>query len=189
VATIAVPGCGSDDCPECSRDLAQYIFKYKIKNRQSTDMMIRLCERAHHSGIGEDGFYAPYAALTTRAITLVPDSKFLSYVVFSSIITYSNRYTVIRRSSSHRRGQNQLPCNHATGRSQAFRDCFPLRTWRTRIQWLAGHPAYRGPSHYFRCQTRTPRRGKEDWCTRRRYCSCWDISARLRARKLFGRED
>lgn len=117
MATIAVPGCGSDDCPECSRDLAQYIVKYKFKKRQSTDMMIRLCERAHHSGIGEDGFYAPYAALTTRAITLVPDSKFLPYLFISSITTYSNRYIVIRRSSSHRRGQNQLPCNHATRRS------------------------------------------------------------------------
>jgi propanol-preferring alcohol dehydrogenase len=44
-------------------------------------MGIILCERAHHSGIGEDGFYAPYAALSTRAISLVPDSKFLSNFV------------------------------------------------------------------------------------------------------------
>ncbi|KAK5203003.1 hypothetical protein LTR96_011108 [Exophiala xenobiotica] len=56
VASIAVPGCGEDDCPECSRDLAQ------------------LCERAHHAGIGQDGFYAPYATLDIRAIAKVPDN-------------------------------------------------------------------------------------------------------------------
>ncbi|KAL4889858.1 chaperonin 10-like protein [Aspergillus ambiguus] len=55
IATIAVPGCGLDGCPECSRDLAQ------------------LCERAHHAGIGQDGFYAPYAALDIRAVVRVPD--------------------------------------------------------------------------------------------------------------------
>lgn len=57
MATIAVPGCGSDDCPECTRDLAQ------------------LCERAHHAGIGQDGFYAPYAALDIRAVVRVPDGS------------------------------------------------------------------------------------------------------------------
>lgn len=74
--------------------------------RHSSNMMIRLCERAHHSGIGEDGFYTPYAALTTRAITLVPDSKLLSYVYVTSLVAYGNRYTIIRRSRSHRRRQN-----------------------------------------------------------------------------------
>ncbi|KAF4447333.1 hypothetical protein F53441_9130 [Fusarium austroafricanum] len=55
VALHAVPGCGAVDCPECSRDLAQ------------------LCERGHHSGIGQDGFYAPYAAVDIRAAVKVPD--------------------------------------------------------------------------------------------------------------------
>lgn len=50
----AVPGCGGADCSECSRDLAQ------------------LCERGHHSGIGQDGFYAPYAAIDVRGLVLVP---------------------------------------------------------------------------------------------------------------------
>ncbi|KAM0287063.1 hypothetical protein ACHAPQ_008641 [Fusarium lateritium] len=54
VALHAVPGCGQDDCPECSRDLSQ------------------LCERGHHSGIGQDGFYAPYAAVNIRAAVKVP---------------------------------------------------------------------------------------------------------------------
>ncbi|KAH7248531.1 chaperonin 10-like protein [Fusarium redolens] len=55
VALHAVPGCGQDDCPECSRDLAQ------------------LCERGHHSGIGQDGFYAPYTAVDIRAAVKVPE--------------------------------------------------------------------------------------------------------------------
>lgn len=55
VALHAVPGCGQDDCPECSRDLSQ------------------LCERGHHSGIGQDGFYAPFTAVDIRAAVKVPE--------------------------------------------------------------------------------------------------------------------
>lgn len=55
VALHAVPGCGKPECPECSRDLSQ------------------LCESCHHSGIGQDGFYAPYAAVDLRALVLVPE--------------------------------------------------------------------------------------------------------------------
>ncbi|KAK4120123.1 N-benzyl-3-pyrrolidinol dehydrogenase [Parathielavia appendiculata] len=54
VALHAVPGCRQADCPECSRDLSQ------------------ICERGHHSGIGQDGFHAPYAALDIRGAVLVP---------------------------------------------------------------------------------------------------------------------
>ncbi|WAO97396.1 PKS-ER domain-containing protein [Fusarium falciforme] len=54
VALHAVPGCGRHDCPECSRDLSQ------------------LCEKGHHSGIGQDGFYAPYAAVDIRGVVKVP---------------------------------------------------------------------------------------------------------------------
>lgn len=50
----AVPGCGEADCSECSRDLAQ------------------LCERGRHSGIGQDGFYAPYASIDVRGLVPVP---------------------------------------------------------------------------------------------------------------------
>lgn len=50
----AVPGCGGADCNECSRDLAQ------------------LCEIGHHSGIGQDGFHAEYAALDVRGLIHVP---------------------------------------------------------------------------------------------------------------------
>ncbi|KFY21847.1 hypothetical protein V493_07051 [Pseudogymnoascus sp. VKM F-4281 (FW-2241)] len=54
IALDAVPGCGLDDCLECSRDLSQ------------------LCQRCHHSGIGQDGFHAPYAAIDQRGAVLVP---------------------------------------------------------------------------------------------------------------------
>lgn len=43
------------DCAECSRDLSQ------------------ICEKGHHSGIGQDGFYAPFAAVDIRSAVLVPD--------------------------------------------------------------------------------------------------------------------
>ncbi|KAF3010342.1 hypothetical protein E8E14_008261 [Neopestalotiopsis sp. 37M] len=54
VALHAVPGCAMPDCTECSRDLSQ------------------ICEKGHHSGIGQDGFYAPYAAIDIRSAVLVP---------------------------------------------------------------------------------------------------------------------
>ncbi|KAK0371273.1 AMP-binding enzyme [Colletotrichum limetticola] len=54
VALNAVPGCGASHCDECSRDLAQ------------------ICEVGHHSGIGQDGFYAPYAAIDVRGLAHVP---------------------------------------------------------------------------------------------------------------------
>lgn len=55
MALHSVPGCGAADCPECSRDLAQ------------------ICERGHHSGIGQDGYYAPYAAINIRGVVKVPE--------------------------------------------------------------------------------------------------------------------
>ncbi|OBT65157.1 hypothetical protein VE03_04797 [Pseudogymnoascus sp. 23342-1-I1] len=55
VALDAVPGCGFDDCLECSRDVSQ------------------LCLRCQHSGIGQDGFHAPYASVDQRGVVLVPE--------------------------------------------------------------------------------------------------------------------
>jgi propanol-preferring alcohol dehydrogenase len=54
IALLAVPGCGAEDCSECSRDLPQ------------------LCQTGHHSGIGQDGFYAPFAAIDIRGAVKVP---------------------------------------------------------------------------------------------------------------------
>ena len=55
VALHAVPGCAQHDCPECTRDLSQ------------------ICERGHHSGIGQDGFHAPYATIEAAAAVVVPN--------------------------------------------------------------------------------------------------------------------
>jgi len=55
VALHAVPGCGEADCTECSRDLSQ------------------ICEKGHHSGIGQDGFYAAYAVVDIRGLVAVPE--------------------------------------------------------------------------------------------------------------------
>lgn len=57
VALHAVPGCGGDECLECSRDLAQ------------------LCQKGFHSGIGQDGFYASYACVDVRGVVRVPEGK------------------------------------------------------------------------------------------------------------------
>ncbi|KAL3463558.1 chaperonin 10-like protein [Aspergillus heterothallicus] len=55
VALLAVPGCGKDTCPECSRDLSQ------------------LCPSGMHHGIGQDGFYAEYVAIDVRGAVPLPD--------------------------------------------------------------------------------------------------------------------
>ncbi|TPX07207.1 uncharacterized protein E0L32_010910 [Thyridium curvatum] len=55
VALHAVPGCGESACSECSRDLSQ------------------ICEKGHHSGIGQDGFYASYAVVDICGIVPVPE--------------------------------------------------------------------------------------------------------------------
>ncbi|PPJ49622.1 hypothetical protein CBER1_02199 [Cercospora berteroae] len=54
IAMFAVPGRGQEDCTECSRGTPQ------------------LCLHGHHSGIGQDGFFAPYATIDQRGAVLVP---------------------------------------------------------------------------------------------------------------------
>ncbi len=55
VALHSVPGCGGDSCTECTRDLPQ------------------ICEIGKHCGIGQDGYYAPYATIDVRGLVLVPE--------------------------------------------------------------------------------------------------------------------
>lgn len=57
VALHAVPGCRRLNCSECSRGLPQ------------------ICENGHHSGIGQDGFYAPYATIDIKGAVLVPQGE------------------------------------------------------------------------------------------------------------------
>ncbi|KAJ5275283.1 Short-chain dehydrogenase/reductase SDR [Penicillium chrysogenum] len=79
IATIAVPGCGSEDCAECSRDLAQ------------------LCENGHHAGIGQDGFYAPYAALDLRALVHVPEGIPSSVAAVATDAVKTSYHAIVRR--------------------------------------------------------------------------------------------
>ncbi|KAJ6190505.1 Short-chain dehydrogenase/reductase SDR [Penicillium mononematosum] len=79
IATIAVPGCGSEDCTECSRDLAQ------------------LCQNAHHAGIGQDGFYAPYAALDLRAAVHVPGGIPSSIAAVATDAVKTSYHAIVRR--------------------------------------------------------------------------------------------
>ncbi|KAJ5517045.1 hypothetical protein N7527_008605 [Penicillium freii] len=79
IATIAVPGCGLEDCAECSRDLAQ------------------LCEQAHHAGIGQDGFYAPYAALDLRAVVRVPEGIPSSVAAVATDAVKTSYHAIVRR--------------------------------------------------------------------------------------------
>ena len=60
VALHAVPGCRTLSCSECSRGLPQ------------------ICESGHHSGIGQDGFHAPYATIDIKGAVLVPQSEYAS---------------------------------------------------------------------------------------------------------------
>ncbi|KAF2207704.1 hypothetical protein CERZMDRAFT_115050 [Cercospora zeae-maydis SCOH1-5] len=54
VAMFSIPGCGQEDCAECSRGTPQ------------------LCLHCHHSGIGQDGFFAPFATIDQRGAVLIP---------------------------------------------------------------------------------------------------------------------
>ncbi|KAJ5568080.1 hypothetical protein N7450_010566 [Penicillium hetheringtonii] len=55
VALLAVPGCRSESCTECSRDLPQ------------------LCPLGMHHGIGQDGFFAEYVAVNVHAAIPLPE--------------------------------------------------------------------------------------------------------------------
>ena len=56
---LAVPGCGADDCAECTRfDVPQ------------------VCPRGHHSGIGQDGMFAPYGTIDVRGAVRVPGGQY-----------------------------------------------------------------------------------------------------------------
>lgn len=55
VALLAVPGCGEEECEECKNDLPQ------------------LCLKGYRSGIGMDGFFAPYCIIDVRGAVKVPN--------------------------------------------------------------------------------------------------------------------
>ncbi|KAF7197517.1 alcohol dehydrogenase [Pseudocercospora fuligena] len=79
IAMIGVPGCGGNDCPECSRSLPQ------------------LCATGHHSGIGQDGFFAPYASIDQRGAALVPKSIPPAIAAVATDAVLTAYHAVVRR--------------------------------------------------------------------------------------------
>ncbi|KAK5049527.1 hypothetical protein LTR84_004456 [Exophiala bonariae] len=79
IALLAVPGCGQDACVECSRDLAQ------------------LCQHGHHSGIGQDGFYAPYAAIDVRGAVPLPQNVTPSAAAVATDAVTTAYHAITRR--------------------------------------------------------------------------------------------
>ena len=55
VAINPVAGCGENECPDCKNDLMQ------------------LCERGLRHGLGHDGSFAEYVAISARSAVKVPD--------------------------------------------------------------------------------------------------------------------
>jgi alcohol dehydrogenase, propanol-preferring len=79
VALLAVPGCGENDCANCSRDMPQ------------------LCERGQHHGIGEDGFYAEYVAIDIRGCVLLPPGVDPSVAAVATDAVTTAYHGVVRR--------------------------------------------------------------------------------------------
>ncbi|KAH7135291.1 chaperonin 10-like protein [Dendryphion nanum] len=79
IALLAVPGCGAQDCEECSRDLPQ------------------LCQNGHHSGIGQDGFYAPYAVIDIRGAVKVPKGVLPSQAAVATDAVTTAYHAIHRR--------------------------------------------------------------------------------------------
>lgn len=79
VVLHAVPGCGSASCDECSRDLAQ------------------LCEKSHHSGIGQDGFHADYAVVDVRGLIPLPEGVTHAEAAVSTDAVATAYHAITRR--------------------------------------------------------------------------------------------
>ncbi|KAK3311951.1 chaperonin 10-like protein [Apodospora peruviana] len=80
VALHSVPGCGDEQtCPECSRNLAQ------------------ICETGHHSGIGQDGYYAPYAAIDVRGLVAVPEGVTPAEAAVATDAVQTAYHAIVRR--------------------------------------------------------------------------------------------
>ncbi|KAK4925501.1 hypothetical protein LTR49_007568 [Elasticomyces elasticus] len=79
VALHAVPGCRNETCTECDRDLSQ------------------ICERGHHSGIGQDGFYAPYATIDIRGAVPVPPGVLPAQAAVATDAVATAYHAIFRR--------------------------------------------------------------------------------------------
>ncbi|KAF2172699.1 hypothetical protein M409DRAFT_16660 [Zasmidium cellare ATCC 36951] len=79
ISMLGVPGCGQSNCLECSQDMQQ------------------LCTVGHHSGIGQDGFYAPFATIDQRGAVHVPQgvSPLVAAVATDAVTTAY--HAIVRR--------------------------------------------------------------------------------------------
>ncbi|KXT02299.1 hypothetical protein AC578_198 [Pseudocercospora eumusae] len=79
IAMIAGPGCGHESCHECSHSLPQ------------------LCATGHHSGIGQDGYFAPYASIDQRGAALVPNTITPGIAAAATDAVLTAYHAVVRR--------------------------------------------------------------------------------------------
>lgn len=79
VALLAVPGCGGEDCEECSNDLPQ------------------LCLKEYRSGIGMDGFFASYCVIDVRGAVKVPEGVSWSQAAVATDAVTTAYHAIHRR--------------------------------------------------------------------------------------------
>ena len=79
VAINPVPGCGKEDCFDCSNDLMQ------------------LCEKGPRLGLGHDGSFAEYIAVPTRCCVLVPDGIKDAEAAVSTDAIMTSHHAIVRR--------------------------------------------------------------------------------------------
>jgi propanol-preferring alcohol dehydrogenase len=79
VALNPVPGCGKDDCDDCSNGLMQ------------------LCERGPRLGLGHDGSFAEYIAVPTRCCIPVPGGIKDAEAAVSTDAIMTSHHAIVRR--------------------------------------------------------------------------------------------
>jgi propanol-preferring alcohol dehydrogenase len=79
VAINPVPGCGKDDCVDCSNDLMQ------------------LCEKGPRLGLGHDGSFAEYIAVPARCCVPVPDGIKDAEAAVSTDAIMTSHHAIVRR--------------------------------------------------------------------------------------------
>jgi propanol-preferring alcohol dehydrogenase len=79
VAINPVPGCGKDDCDDCSNGLMQ------------------LCEKGPRLGLGHDGSFAEYIAVPARCCIPVPDGIKDAEAAVSTDAIMTSHHAIVRR--------------------------------------------------------------------------------------------
>lgn len=79
VAINPVAGCGKQDCPECSNGLPQ------------------LCEKGDRNGLGQDGSFTEYIAISARSAIPVPDGVSSAAAAVSTDAVMTSHHAIVRR--------------------------------------------------------------------------------------------